>query len=216
MNNTIDSLYWRYAVKKFDRNQTLSDQKLDKLKEAFNLTATSYGLQPIRLLVLRNRGVQETLVSHSYGQRQVGDASHVLILCIESMIDKEYIEDYFSRVHQVRGTPDEILQPYRKALVESFRDKTTEEIQTWARYQAYLALGNLLTVCAVERIDSCPMEGFDPKAYSRVLKISEKGLVPVLILPVGYRSEEDAFSEFKKVRRPLNDSVLTIGEDFKI
>ena len=216
MNKTIDSLYWRYAVKKFDPRKMLPEDKLKKLKEAFNLTATSYGLQPIRMLVLHNRGVQETLVAHSYGQRQVADASHVLIICIESVIDKNYIEGYFSRVHQVRGTPDEILQPYRKALVESFRDKTTEEIQTWARYQAYLALGNLLTVCAVERIDSCPMEGFDPVAYARVLKLSGTGLEPVLVLPVGYRSEEDAFSDFKKVRRSLKDTVLTLGEDIKL
>ena len=215
MNKTLDSLYWRYAVKKFDRGRLLPEEKLAPLKEAFNLTATSYGLQPIRLVVLRNRELQESLIAHSYGQRQVGDASHVLVICIESDIDKNYIEDYFSRVQEVRGTPDEILEPYRQALVKSFREKSPEEIQTWARYQAYLALGNLLTVCAVERIDSCPMEGFDPEGYTSVLQLAEKGLEPVLVLPVGYRSGEDMFAGLKKVRRPLEDSVLTLGDEIQ-
>ncbi|MEE3244334.1 MAG: NAD(P)H-dependent oxidoreductase, partial [Bacteroidota bacterium] len=46
--NVISSLKWRYATKKFDDSKILSEDKLDILKEAFNLTATSYGLQPVR------------------------------------------------------------------------------------------------------------------------------------------------------------------------
>ena len=211
MNNALDSLYWRYAVKKFDPERTLPEAKVEALKEAFNLTATSYGLQPIRLVVIRNRELQEQLVSHSYGQRQVADASDLLVICIETEIDRDYIEGYFNKVREVRGTEEEILEPYRKALVDDFRRKTPEQIRTWATYQAYLALGNLLTVCAVEQIDSCPMEGFLPEAYDRVLGLSQKGLFPVLVLPVGYRSAGDSFAEFKKVRRDLRDSVLTLG-----
>ena len=214
MKKALDSLYWRYAVKKFDPDRTLPEEKVKALKEAFNLTATSYGLQPIRLVVIRNPELQQELVAHSYGQRQVADASHVLVICIEEKIDRDYIEGYFNKVREVRGTSEEILEPYRKALIADFRKKTPDQIRTWATHQAYLALGNLLTVCAVEEIDSCPMEGFVPGAYDRVLGLEEKGLQSVLVLPVGYRSGQDPFSEFKKVRRDLRDSVLTL-EDLK-
>lgn len=210
MKNQNDPLYWRYAVKKFDPEQELEPDKLDRLKEAFNLTATSYGLQPIRLLVIRHRELQEELVAHSYGQRQVADASHVLVICVETAIDSAYIEDYFNRVQQVRGTSGEVLDPFRRELTERFRDKPREEILTWATHQAYLAMGNLLTICAYERIDSCPMEGFDPAAYDRLLDLEEKGLSSVLVLPVGYRAADDVFSGFKKVRRRLEQAVWTI------
>lgn len=212
MKKAVDSLYWRYAVKRFDPDRQLPDEKVAALKEAFNLTATSYGLQPIRMVEVRNRELQEQLVAHSYGQRQVADASHIFVICIETTIDRDYIEGYFDKVREVRGTSEEILDPYRKALVADFRKKTPEEIRTWATHQAYLALGNLLTVCALEGIDSCPMEGFDPQAYDRILGLSEKGLASVLVLPVGYRSVKDPFSEFKKVRRDLKDSVLTLED----
>ncbi|WP_445384887.1 NAD(P)H-dependent oxidoreductase [Robiginitalea sp. IMCC44478] len=213
MQNTLDSLYWRYAVKKFDSSKILEEEKLDKLKTAFNLTATSYGLQPLKLLVVRHRELQQELVRHSYGQRQVADASHLLILCIEQTIDQKYIESYFNKVQAVRGTPGEVLDPFKKSLIESFSSKTDSEIQTWATHQAYLALGNLLTVCAVEQIDSCPMEGFDPTAYNKVLNLEPRGLHAVLVLPVGYRAPDDMFASFKKVRRDLEKSVLTIGPD---
>lgn len=208
MEKTLDSLSWRYAVKKFSPERVVSEAKIALLGAAFNLTATSYGLQPIRLLIVRNQALQDQLVSTAYGQRQVADASHLLVLCIEKSIDRDYIESYFERVHQVRGTSQEILRPFREGLLESFSEKTPEEIRNWAVNQAYLAMGNLLTVCAVERIDSCPMEGFDPAALSEILDLSEKNLEPVLLLPVGYRSETDMFSEFKKVRKDETETVI--------
>lgn len=210
MKKTPDPLQWRYAVKKFDPSRTLPEEQVALLKEAFNLTATSFGLQPIRMLVIRHPEFQEQLVAHTYGQRQVADASHLLVICVETQIEPAFIEAYFERVRDLRGTEAEILEPYKKALIRRFSQMAPDEIRAWAINQAYLALGNLLTVCAYERIDSCPMEGFDPEGYDAVLGLAGQGLEAVLVLPVGFRAKNDMFSDFKKVRRPLEGSVLTI------
>lgn len=85
-----------------------------------------------------------------------------------------------------------------------------QEQQEWSIKQAYIALGNLMTVCAVERIDSCPMEGFDLAQFDKILKLDEKHLNSVLLLPVGYRAEDDMFSGFKKVRKKLDEHILEI------
>ena len=63
---TIESLEWRYAVKKFDKNKIVSENQIEIVKKAFNLTATSYGLQPLKLIVLKNKEIQKELVSHSW------------------------------------------------------------------------------------------------------------------------------------------------------
>ena len=210
MSNTIENLEWRYAVKRFDENKVLTEEKINILKKAFNLTATSYGLQPIKLVVLNDRKLQHQLVQHSFNQPQVGQASHVLILCIETNVDNRYITSYFERVKQVRGTSDEVLDPFKDALVDDFSKKEAAEIREWAKNQAYLAMGNLLTICAMERIDACPMEGFLPSEYDQLLDLEAKGLTSVLVLPVGYRAADDMFSGFKKVRREMNDSIIDI------
>ena len=75
----IEKLKWRYATKKFDASKKLSEEKLNILKEAFNLTATSYGLQPLKMLVISNPEIQEQLIPFSMDQPQVRDASHVLV-----------------------------------------------------------------------------------------------------------------------------------------
>lgn len=209
--NSIENLEWRYAVKKFDATRMLPTEKVEKLKKAFNLTATSYGLQPIKMVVVQNRKLQEELVPQSMEQRQVAQASHILVLCIEKTIDAAYIASYFEKVKNVRGTSDDILSPFKNSLVASFSKKDKLEVQEWSKNQAYLAMGNLLTVCAMEKIDSCPMEGFSPEGYDRLLNLEEKGLTSVLVLPVGYRSEDDVFSTFKKVRRNMDDSIIEIS-----
>lgn len=211
MDNGVDSiknLEWRYAVKKFDAERYLTPEKVARLKKAFNLTATSYGLQPITLIVIKDKELQEKLVPHSFGQQQVVQASHVLVICIQTDIDKAYITRYFDQIKRVRGTGDEILNPFKEALVSEFSKKKEKEIIAWSTNQAYLALGNLLTICAMEKIDSCPMEGFVPKAYDDLLGLPQRGLSSVLVLPIGYRAENDMFSDFKKVRKNLEDSII--------
>ncbi len=211
MSNTIiDKLKWRYATKKFDASKMLSLEKMNKLKEAFNLTATSYGLQPLKLVIVSDKSMQKKLVPLSMNQEQVKDASHVLIICVEKTVDAQHIEKYFDNVKKIRGTEDAVLNPFKDYLLTSFSEKTEEEIKTWMIKQAYIALGNLLTVCAIEGIDSCPMEGFLPEEYDKVLNLSKLGLESVLVLPVGYRAEDDFFANLKKVRRGVEEVVIEL------
>ncbi len=210
MSNTIKQLQWRYATKKFNEDKMLSEEKLNILKQAFNLTATSYGLQTIKMLVVEDKTLRAKLVEHSYNQRQVVDASHLLVICIQENIVNADVDNYYENIKNIRETPDNILKPYREGLLEMVSKMSIQERQLWSTKQAYIALGNLMTVCAIEAIDACPMEGFVPSKYDDILKLSSKGLKSVLLLPVGYRAKDDMFSEFKKVRQPINEAVIEI------
>ena len=206
----IESLEWRYATKKFDTLKILTNEKLHTLKHAFNLTATSFGLQTISLLIIKNDTLRNQLLKAAYSQRQIVDASHLLVLCINATIAGDDVDDLFDNVIHLRKTPETIIEPYRDNLKLMMQNMTQEEQQEWSIKQAYIALGNLMTVCAVERIDSCPMEGFDRAQFDEILNLKEKGLKSILLLPVGYRAEDDMFSGFKKVRKNLKDAVMEI------
>ncbi|WP_410005522.1 NAD(P)H-dependent oxidoreductase [Aequorivita nionensis] len=210
-SKTIEKLQWRYATKRFDSSKPLSEEKLQILKETFNLTATSYGLQPLKLVVVSNPELKTQLMPLTYNQPQVRDASHVLILCIENNINEDFITDHFKRVEGHRNTPRTILEPFEKALIENFSKKQTSEIRQWMANQLYLTLGALLTVCAVEKIDACPIEGFEPKKYDELLGLNKKGLESVIVLPVGYRDESDFFINLKKVRRGVDELVIEVN-----
>tara|TARA_B110000003_G_scaffold113243_1_gene115830 strand:+ start:17431 stop:18063 length:633 start_codon:yes stop_codon:yes gene_type:complete len=208
--NSLENLEWRYAVKKFDEKKFLKEAQINILKKAFNLTATSYGLQPIKLIIIKNKKIQQQLVKHSWNQQQVFQASHLLIICIDTKLDESDVEKYFKKVKEIRNTPDEIINSFKNYLINLIAHKKTKDLLSWAKNQAYLALGNLLTVCANEKIDSCPMEGFIPEKYDEILNLKEKKLTSVLLLPVGYRAEDDIMIHQKKVRKNISDIIFEI------
>lgn len=209
-NSIIDQLKWRYACKAFDPDQILNESQIQLLKEAFNLTASSYGLQPLKLLVIKNQEVKKSLVGASMNQKQIEQCSHLLVLCTRTDIGAEYIHSYFKLVMDQRGTEENILAPFRDFLLKEMAAMAPEDLQVWTAKQAYIALGNLLTVCASEGIDSCPMEGFYPEQYDEILGLSKMGLRAALLLPVGFRSKEDKFASFAKVRRGVSDVVIDL------
>ena len=206
----IDNLKWRYATKKFDSSRSLSDEQINILKEAFNLTALSYGLQTLKMVLVKDKTIREKLVPHSYGQRQVVEASHLLILCIQNSINENDVDAHFTTIKAIRNTPDDILDPFKAQMKSTIENMSEEKKIVWATKQAYIALGNLMTVCAVEGIDGCPMEGFIPAEIDKALQLNELGLSSVLLFPVGFRATDDMFADLKKVRKPLSDTIIEL------
>lgn len=204
----IDALEWRYATKKFDDQKKIDSAKIELIKKAFNLTATSYGLQPLKLVIVKDEKLKQQLFEKSYNQMQLKTASHVLVICIENTIDANFIEENFELQKQIRQAKDEVVKPFRDFLIKDFTNRNEQQIKAWGINQAYLAMGNLLTICAAEKIDSCPMEGFKAEAYDDILNLHDKGISSALVLPIGYRAEDDKFAGFKKVRRPLEETII--------
>ena len=179
---SIEKLEWRYATKKFDSKKKLSNTQVDILKYAFNLTATSYGLQPLKMLVISNKDTLNTLKPLAYNQPQITDCSHLLVICIKTDIDADYVDSRFDLEKEIRGTSEEIIADFRAFLKKTISGHSPEEIEKSTINQAYIALGNLMTVCAYEQIDSCPMEGFIPQKFDEELNLNEQNLKSILLL----------------------------------
>jgi nitroreductase len=208
--NIIKSLEWRYACKKFDKNKKVTEEQINLLKKAFNLSATSYGLQPLKMLIAKNDEIKEKLFPHAYFQQQITTCSHILIICIDTAFGEQDIDAYFDLEKTIRGVSEEVVGKFRNQLKLIYHKKKREEIDASAIYQAYISIGTLMTVCADQRIDSCPMEGFNPAKVDEVLGLKAKNLRSVLLLPIGYRSEDDIMSRMKKVRKPLEEVIIEL------
>ena len=205
---TIKSLKWRYACKKFNPNKKISDKKIKRLQKAFKLTATSFGLFPLKMLVIEDQKTKNILLEHAYHQKQIVDCSHLLVLCIDNNINEETINTHFELEKEKRDVKDEDINGCRQNLIDSFAKQNQQEKIQGAKNQAYIALGNLMTVCAMEKIDACPMEGFNTDKFNELLDLNSLNLESVLLLPVGYRAKDDFMSKLKKVRKPLKEIII--------
>jgi len=208
--NVIEALNKRYATKKFNPDKKLSAETVDQIIEAGRLTATSYGAQLLKIVKVENTEFREKLVNCSFGQRQVADASDLLIICRERDLDLIHFEKYVENVSKTRGVALEKLDGFKNMMVNSILTKSEEEQVLWMEKQCYIVLGNLLNTCAILGVDSCPMEGFIPEEYDRILGLDSMNLASVLVLPIGVRADDDPNFSNAKVRRSTEDFLVKI------
>ncbi|AEM71729.1 nitroreductase [Allomuricauda ruestringensis DSM 13258] len=198
----LENLKWRYATKKFDASKTIKEDDLEQLKEAVQLSASSYGLQLYKVLIIQNKELKSQLREAAWNQAQLTDASHIFVFCNYTERKNEHIDEYIQATAKTQDTPSEKLEGYGNLIKQSLSAKSEAAWQSWSEKQTYLALSNLLTACAELKIDSCPMEGFEQEKFNKILGLDEKGLNAAVIAPVGYRSTEDHTQFRSKVRKP--------------
>jgi len=206
----IESLQWRYATKKFDATKKVTEEDLESLKEAIRLSASSYGLQPYQVLIVENNDIRKQLQPVSWGQSQIVDASHLIIFCNETDVNDDFIDNYLENVSNTRGIALEEIKKYGDFMKSKITPLAPDVKLNWASKQVYIALGNLLSAAAQLKIDTCPIEGFEPERYDEILGLKEKGLRSSVVAAIGYRSSEDQTQHFAKVRKSTQELFNTI------
>lgn len=207
----LNDLKWRYACKRFDNQKKIDSQIVEHILEGLNLTATSLGIQLMKCVVVENQDLKDSIIPIAYGQRQVADCSHLLVLCRYNDVDEEAVDEYVTRTANMRNldTEDSKMQGFKR-MINSSISKDYDKRMNWLENQVYIALGNLLTICASLKIDSCPMEGFVPEKVDDILDLKKYGLQSVLMCPIGYRHPDDSYASQRKVRKDVRDFVITL------
>ncbi|MBU2876073.1 MULTISPECIES: NAD(P)H-dependent oxidoreductase [Alteromonadaceae] len=211
MSNLVEKLNWRYATKKMDASKAVAEDKVERILEAIRLTATSSGLQPYEVIVVKNQDLRDQIVPHAFNQTQISDCSHLLVFAAWDNYTEERINHMFDLVNEERGIINEGWENYRKMILATYPPRDPEINFQHAARQAYIGLGTALVAAAEEGVDSTPMEGFVPEKVDEILGLTERGLRSVVLLPLGYRAEEgDWLKNLKKIRRPKQDFVTEI------
>ena len=206
----IKNLQWRYAVKKYS-DESVSEDKIDRIIEAVNLTATSCGIQPYRLFVITNPEVRQRLGEGSFNA-QIHTSSYLLVFAGFNEITTDYITSYIEMMDLQRNSERGGLKILKDTLIDYFSPQTPEQNTIWSDKQAYIGLGTALIAAAELRVDATPMEGFDPKLFDEVLGLSEKGLHASVIMSLGYRdTDNDYLALAKKVRLPIDEFTFRIN-----
>ena len=199
----LEALTFRYATKQFDPARKIDAGTWATLEQSLVLTPSSFGLQPWKFIVVTDPALRESLVEHSWSQRQVADASHLVVMAVQRKVDEAYIDQFMARIAEVRGVTAESLASYRGMMTGSLGMMTTE----WAAKQAYIALGPFMLAAAMREIDTCPMEGFLPAKYDEILGLEARGLTAAVLCPTGYRAATDKYATLPKVRFAADEVI---------
>jgi nitroreductase len=206
----LEQLLWRYAAKKFDPSRTIPEEIWHALAESLRLAPSSFGLQPWKFFVIRDRALKEKLLPHSWNQQQVVDASHVVVLARKAVVGEAEAEAYLADMAQTRGVPLEKLAGFGN-MMKGFLAKPPLDLGEWSTRQVYIALGQFMTAAALLGVDTCPMEGFLPDKYDEILGLPALGYHSVLVCPAGYRAADDPYATMPKVRFPADQVLAYLG-----
>lgn len=210
MSQFNENAKWRYATKKFDTTKKVSAEDLATLKEAIRLSASSFGLQLYKVIVVENPELRAKLQGASWGQTQIVDASHLLVFANQTSVSDADVDNYINNVAATRNVPADALSGFGDFMKGALSNMPEDVKPTWTSKQTYIALGNLLNAAAELKIDVTPMEGFVPAQYNELLGLDKLNLNASLVAAVGYRHEEDATQHAAKVRKSNEDLFITI------
>jgi len=200
----LENLKWRYATKKMDASKKVSEQNIDYIKEAVQLSASSYGLQPYKILEIKNPELRKELKLFSWNQSQITDASHLFLFCNYLNVSEENVDSLIQLKSEITKIYIDKLSVYGDFVKGKLKEKSETEMFHWTAKQTYIALSNAMNACAELQIDCTPMEGFENHDYNQKLGLTEKGLNACVVLAIGYRDNEDASQNSKKVRKSID------------
>ena len=210
MSNFIKNANWRYATKKFDTTKKVSKEDLETLKEAIRLSASSFGLQPYRVLIIENPELRAKLQPAAWGQSQIVDASQLIVFANITNFGETEIDVSVANTTKTRGLPADALKGYGDFMKSKIVALPEDVRNTWASKQTYLALGNLMNAASELKIDVTPMEGFEPAKVNEILGLGKLGLNATLLATIGYRHEEDATQHYAKVRKSNEELFINL------
>lgn len=206
----VNNLSWRYATKKMN-GTAVQQEKIDYILEAARLAPSSSGLQPYRVFVVTDRAILEKIKGAAYNQSQITDCSHLIVWAAWNNYSPEKIGDVMVQTARQRGLADNASEDYGKSLWANYETQGEAWQQNHTAKQAYISFGLAIAAAAEQHVDATPMEGFDNAQLDEILGLDALGLKSVVIMPVGYRDEQqDWLVNLKKTRTPKEEFVTVI------
>lgn len=198
----------RYTTKAYDASKKIPLAQFQRLIETLRLAPSSINIQPWHYFIADNIDAKQRIAKalvgkYAYNAPKVLDSSHTILFCTQADISAEHLDALLNQDDRSGRFKDEQAKQTQKdartGYVNYYRNEKGD-IQRWAENQTFIALGQMLFAAGVEGLDATPIGGFDEAILSQELGLKEKGLIPSVLLTLGFRSETDFNAKLPKSR----------------
>ncbi|OLS12013.1 MAG: nitroreductase [Promethearchaeota archaeon CR_4] len=174
----------RYATKQFDGKQ-IPEEKLRQVLEMTRLAPSAANTQPWKVKVIGDEQTKQALMPATFNQPQVKSCSHLLVFCanVDYAGTKQKMIDTLKKINAPQPALDQVEMILNRIINLAPQQKLAE-----AQKNTFLAAVTAIYAAKSLGIDSCPMGGFDPAGYAKVLKMPDT-LIPTILVPLGYAAD---------------------------
>lgn len=191
----IKAMRFRHACKKFNPQKPIEPEIFENILESGRLAPSSFGMEPTRLLIMRDRIRREQLKALCWNQDQITDASEVVVYLVK-IADMQSTSNYALECFKRKGLSEEKIKAYKDERYANFLRANgyvdTQSIFSWGARQAYITAGMMMACAANMGVDSCAIEGFEKRGVEEFLGLDTFANQVALIMCFGYRVADPA------------------------
>jgi nitroreductase/dihydropteridine reductase len=206
----------RYTTKAYDANRRIEADLIEQLQVLLRYTPSSVNSQPWHFVIAAGNEAKRNIAkattgAYSGNEPKVINASHVVVLCARTELDDAHLERILAQEEKDGRFPTaegKAAQIKGRGFYVNQHRNELHDTRQWMEKQVYLALGTLLLGAATLGIDATPIEGFDRTTLDNALGLRKRGLTPVVLAALGYRSSDDFNAALPKSRLPA-DEIFT-------
>ena len=180
--NVSHAIETRRSIKRFDARHHMQASEIERLMSLALLSPTAFNIQNWRFVLVRDPELRKQIRAVSWDQAQVTEASLLVVLAADL---KSWEKDPARYWKEVPPSLQDMLIP---AIGQYYGER--EQVQRdEAMRSCGMAAMTLMLAAKEMGYDSCPMDGFDFDAVSKLINLPKDHVVAMFVA-IGKKVQE--------------------------
>ena len=175
--NVTQAITERRSVKAFDPNHLMSEQEISQLMSLAMLSPTAFNIQNWRFVLVTDPLLRQQIRAASWNQAQVEEASLLIVLTADLNAWAKQPERYWKNAPKAAS---DVLVP----MIGQYYQSNDQVQRDEAMRSCGMAATTLMLAAKEMGYDTCPMDGFDFAAVSKLLNLPADH-IPSMFVVVG-------------------------------
>ena len=175
--NVTQAITERRSVKAFDPHHRMSEQEINQLMSLAILSPTAFNIQNWRFVLVTDPVLRQQIRAASWNQAQVEEASLLIVLTADLNAWAKQPERYWKNAPKAAS---DVLVP----MIGQYYQSNDQVQRDEAMRSCGMAATTLMLAAKEMGYDTCPMDGFDFAAVSKLLNLPADH-IPTMFVVVG-------------------------------
>ena len=182
--NVIEAITSRRSIKHYDTHHKLTEQEIAKLMSLAMLSPTAFNIQHWRFVLVTDPVLRQQIRAVSWNQAQVEEASLLIVLTADLQAWAKQPQRYWANAPQP-------VQDYLVPAIGQYYENNPQAQRDEAMRSCGIAAQTIMLAAKEMGYDTCPMDGFDFDAVSKLLNLPADH-TPAMFITVGKAIKEAA------------------------
>jgi nitroreductase len=175
--NVTQAIIERRSVKAFDPHHRMSEQEINQLMSLAMLSPTAFNIQNWRFVLVTDPVLRQQIRAASWNQAQVEESSLLIVLTADLQAWAKQPERYWKNAPKAAA---DVLVP----MIGQYYQNDDQVQRDEAMRSCGMAATTLMLAAKEMGYDTCPMDGFDFAAVSKLLNLPADH-IPTMFVVVG-------------------------------